>query len=279
MCDLATARPQFGSLPNSQGHSFYENQHQIPVGTTDGSGKTWSSISRAVLKTEAILRRSAPVELREAKTFKDAMDALQAMGLDVVLTASASDDALMMDERWEVIGSSNETGVILNRYLRSCNAVLSVKKNGSIEIISQDEMSDERYAQTVIYRVDNLVSNYMEGVALAQQIEQSLWTEIWEKNGGCSTIQPRVQSGHRLLIVSIHYQYHVGLRQFFHELSASSRGRHNSGGRSFVVGIGAAPMTSSSLVAVPGLSNPVDQSSRGSMVLGVPQAVQTGGMF
>ena len=132
LCDRATACPQFGFGNESRSG----NRNQIPVGTGDATAKTWTSISQAALKTEAILRQPPSVELRNAKTFQDAMDALQAMGLDVVLTSSASDDALMADEAWKMIGNPNETGACLQRYLKSCNAAYSVtqKRNHKIHL-------------------------------------------------------------------------------------------------------------------------------------------------
>ena len=135
VCDHATACPQFGN----------PDQNRIPVGAPDVAGKTWSSFSQAALKTEAILRQPPTAQLRNSDTFADAMDALQAMGLDVVLTSSASDDSLIFDEAWEIIGNPSETGACLQRYLKSRNAAYSVTQEGTIKFISRDEMKDEAY--------------------------------------------------------------------------------------------------------------------------------------
>ena len=273
LCDRATARPQFG-FGNQD-----KNPNQVPVGSPTSTGKTWSSVSLPALRTEAILQQPPSETLRQAKNFTGAMEALQSMGLDVVLTASASDDAMTPDERWEVIGNSNQTGTILNRYLKSNNAVFSVNVKGAIEIISLDEMFDERHFETIIYRVDNLANNLSEVRGLAHQIEQAVWPEVWEESGGCATIQPRIQSGHRLLIVLVHYQCHVKLRQFLYEMSVAGSGPNLAKSRSSVVAVGSTPGTLSRLVDVPEESVQAGESSRDSLSDFRQMLKQSGGAF
>ena len=277
LCDCATACPQFGFGNGSRSGK----RNQIPVGTGDATGRVWTSMSQAALKTEAILRQPPTAKLRNAETFQDAMDALQAMGLDVVLTSSASDDALTTDEAWEMIGNSNETGACLQRYLISRNAAYSVTQKGTIKFISRDEMKDEVYFQTMIYRVDHLVSNESELRALAEQIRNTLWTEDWSMGDGAgsASMQPRIQSGHRLLLVSIHYEQHVGLRQFLYELSVVGSGPTLSKSRSTAVEVGAVPETLSRLVDVPGKSDQTGQNYRDSMSDFRQMMKQNGGTF
>ena len=264
VCDPATARPQFGS----------GDKNQVPVGTFDAAGKTWSSVSHAMLETEAILRRPPTTAFLTASDIMEAIDALQAMGLDVILTSSATDDSLTGDEDWEVIGNSNETGEILGRYLRSRNAVFSVTKKGTIEIISLDEMNDERHFQTIIYRVDHLGSKLLEIVGLASQIQDSLQPENWEANSGSATIQARIQSGHSILIVSNHYQHQVSLRQFLYELSVASSGPRSVASRSKLVGVSAAQRSGSRVVNMPSASGLSGRKLVGSRVLELPKPMQ-----
>ena len=209
LCDYATAFPQEAS------------KIKTPVAVED-TGEMWNSISDAALKTEAVLKQPPTPELLMAETFFDVINALTEMKLAVHLTRSATDDALTLDEEWEVIENSNETGTILKQYLTSRNAVLSITKKGVIEIISMDEMTDVPHFQTVIYRVDRLVQDESELRALSEQIQNLLMTDEWADSGsGEAVMLPRLQSGHRLLIVSIHYQGHVKLREFLQDLSGA----------------------------------------------------------
>ena len=278
LCDPATARPQFGGESFGGGNfgGGNQNRNPVPVGIPGATGKMWNSVSQAAFRAEVILRHPPSAELREAETFAHAAKVLQSMGLDVLLTTSASDDALAPDEPWEVIGNSNETGSVLGRYLTSCNAVFSVTQKGAIEIISRDEMYDERYFQTVVYRVDNLVSNEVELKSLAVQIQETLSPEDWDLHAGSATIQPRIQSGHPLLLVSNHYQSHVMLRQFLCDLSAVSGSSVRWSGAAVAERGGRFRESGSRLIDVP------DQPSHnlgGSVVLDVPQTMQSGGMF
>ena len=276
LCDLATACPQFGG--GGYGNLGDGNQKPVAVGTAGTAVRTSNSVSQAALRAEAILRQPPTGELRNADKITDAIDALQAMGLDVILTDSATDDCLVRDEPWEIIGNPNETVAVLDRYLKSRNAVFSVTQKGAVKIISMDEMLDEQYFQTLIYRVDNLVSDDVELKALAVQIQETLFAEDWAYNGGSATIQPRNQSGHRLLLVTNHYQRQVRLRQFFNELSAAGSGRSGVLSQSKKARVGVAHETMSRLVDVPDASDQRSQSS-GPMVLGVPETVQSGGVF
>jgi len=260
LCDPATARPQFGGENFGGGN---QNRNPVPVGIPGATGKMWNSVSQAAFRAEVILRHPPSAELRKAETFAHAAKVLQSMGLDVVLTTSASDDALTPDEPWEVIGNSNETGIVLGRYLTSRNAVFSVTQKGAIEIISRDE-------------VDNLVSNEVELKSLAVQIQETLSPEDWDLHAGSATIQPRIQSGHPLLLVSNHYQSHVMLRQFLYDLSAVSGSSVRWSGAAVAERGGRFRESGSRLIEVP------DQPSHnlgGSVVLDVPQAMQSGGMF
>ena len=128
-------------------------------------------------------------------------------------------------------------------------------------------MKDEVYFQTMIYQVDHLVSNESELRALAEQIRNTLWTEDWSMGDGAgsATMQPRIQSGHRLLLVSIHYEQHVGLRQFLNEMSVAGSGPNLVKSRSSVVEVGSASGTLSRLVDVPGESDQAGESSRDSL--------------
>lgn len=201
---------------------------QITVGSTDSSRKVWNSISHPALATEAMLRSSAPRTLLEENVFSDAVEALENMGLDIDLTTSATDDSLTMDETWQRRGASEETGELLRRYLRSRNAVYEVTKAGAIKIISMDEMNDEGYSQTIVYRVNHLAADYQELVLLKKQIQHAFQSEQWsDYSGGSASISPRIQSGHRLLLVSTHYHYHTQLRQLLHELSVATAGLPN----------------------------------------------------
>lgn len=197
---------------------------QIDVGATDTSGKVWSSISHPALATEAILQAPAPASLLKATQFSGAVEILESIGLDIDLTDSAIDDSLALDEDWEVDDNVQETGELLGRYLRNKNAVYEVTKSGTVKIISMDEMDDEYYCQTIVYRVNHLAENYQELAILRQQIQAAFLYAQWEDGGGASTIIPRLQNGHRILIVSTHYQYHVRFRQLLHELTVATAG-------------------------------------------------------
>lgn len=252
---------------------------QPSVGSTDASGKIWSSMSQAALKTEAILRQPIPSALRNADDFSDAMDVLHGLGLDTVLTASAQDDALMEDERWEVIGNPNEIGVALSRYLESQNAVYAVTSKGVLRFISLDEMSDPKHFQTVVYRVDHLARDARELTALARQIQDSLVVDEWQWGGGQATMKPRLQSGRRLLIVSIHYQNHAKLRQLLYELAVSTNGSPAYRSRSTVVGTGVTRSSTSRVVEVPGATSRRRKTDRRSMTLGLRRPMPPGGVF
>jgi xanthine dehydrogenase iron-sulfur cluster and FAD-binding subunit A len=181
-------------------------------------------MSHAALKTEALLRKPLTSALYNAQDIVEVMEALHEMGLDTVLTTSATEDSLTPDETWEIIGNSNEIGVTLTRYLRSHNAVYEVSKKGAIRFISADEMNDAIHFQTIVYRVDHLARDFRELTALADQIQSTFLRDNWEYGGGSATMQPRIQSGHRLLIVSIHYQHHLMLQQFLYELTVATTG-------------------------------------------------------
>ena len=197
---------------------------QIDVGSTGASKKVWSSISHPALATEAILRSPVPSALLRPTQFSEAVAVLRNMGIDIDVTPSATDDSLMMDEKWEVDGNTQKTGELLHRYLRNKNAVYEVTKSGVVKIISMDEMEDERYSQTIVYRVNHLAENYQELVMLTQQIQDSFLTDQWDESGGSASIGPRLQGGHRILMVSTHYQHHVRFRQLLHELTTATAG-------------------------------------------------------
>ena len=198
----------------TQGHGFV-------VGATDALGKVWSSISHPALATEAILQTPVPATLLDPSQFSGAVEVLQSMGIDIDVTSSATDDSLAMDEEWDVDGRNVlETGELLRRYLREKNAVYEVTKSGTMKIISMDEMDDDRYFQTIVYRVNHLARNYQELAILNQQIQGT--HEQWENNGGASMITPRIQGGHRILMVPTHYQYHVRFRRLLHELTVAT---------------------------------------------------------
>ena len=197
---------------------------QINVGATDASGKVWSSISHPALATEAILQAPVPATLLGPSQFSDAVEVLRNMGIDVDVTSSATDDSLAMDDEWEVDRNVQEIGELLRRYLREKNAVYEVTKSGTVKIISMDEMDDDRYFQTIVYRVNHLAGNYQELVVLKQQIQDTFTYAQWEDNGGSSSISPRLQGGHRILMVSTHYHYHVRFRQLLHELTTATAG-------------------------------------------------------
>ena len=197
---------------------------QIDVGATDASGKVWSSISHPALATEAILQAPVPATLLGPSQFSGAVEVLRSMGIDIDVTSSATDDSLTMDDEWEVDRNVQEIGELLRRYLRERNAVYEVTKSGTVKIISMDEMDDDRYFQTIVYRVNHLAGNYQELAILRQQIQDTFAYAQWEDNGGSSSISPRLQGGHRILMVSTHYQYHVRFRQLLHELTVATAG-------------------------------------------------------
>ena len=196
-----------------------ENPVQATESVADAPKEIWSSSSKAALKTEAMLRQPPTTELVDANTFVDAASVLQKMGLDIYLTVSAQNDSLTGEEDWEIIGNSNEIGIALQRYCKSLNSAFSVMQDGSIELISRDEMRDEQYFQTRIYRVDHLVSNENELKALAKHITTATFTKQWDPASGNAVMQPRLQSGHRLLVVSIHYESQLIIRQLLQDLS------------------------------------------------------------
>ena len=197
---------------------------QIDVGATDASGKVWSSISHPALATEAILQAPVPATLLGPSQFSGAVEVLRSMGIDIDVTSSATDDSLTMDDEWEVDRNVQEIGELLRRYLRERNAVYEVTKSGTVKIISMDEMDDDRYFQTIVYRVNHLAGNYQELAILRQQIQDTFAYAQWEDNGGSSSISPRLQGGHRILMVSTHYQCHVRFRQLLHELTVATSG-------------------------------------------------------
>ncbi|MDB2687144.1 hypothetical protein N9Y42_08010, partial [Mariniblastus sp.] len=199
--------------------SASENSVQAAESVADAPKKIWNSSSKAALKTEAILRKPPTTELVDAETFVDAANVLKEMGLDIYSTASAKDDCLTDEGDWEMIGNSNEIGIALQRYCKSRNSAFSVMQDGSIEFISRAEMRDEQYFQTRIYRVDHLVSNENELKALAKHITTATFTKQWDPASGSAVMQPRLQSGHRLLVVSIHYESQLKIRQLLQDLS------------------------------------------------------------
>ena len=156
--------------------------------------------------------------MRKAVTFEDALEALKENGFPVVVDQSALDDAVEMDSKMEVFDHGFSVDQWLRYAMLKLNATFIITRQGTLRFISLDEASDAKYFQTVVYNVSPLAEDWRTVFILANQIQVSVARDEWEDAGGSATMQPRVQDGQQLLIITCNDRTHHQVRWLLDEL-------------------------------------------------------------
>jgi len=186
-------------------------QSAISSVSARGSNVVPNSITAAQRSTEKMLSRPASSfsignnETLEASEFFDLLNVT--VFIDINLEGSFETD----DELTFRTGVS--MGKALKRALAEFDAVHTVSPDGSILIISIDDVSEPEYMSTVIYDVSNLAGSIEQARRLEWFMMETVDPDGWEDNGsGNGAASIYAYNGRILMAIKQSYSTHLKVR-------------------------------------------------------------------
>ncbi len=226
-----------------------------------------NSLSDAFLRTELFL--SQPIDWTQL-TVEQFAERLRANGIAVAVDYAGLD---INESKVLKLANSPSLAQSLGNGLATFEATFSILHNGTLKIISTDDVDELEYFINVIYDISSLATNWYEAEDVLASVQDTVWTDSWLDTGsGQGTIMVAsnfAQTGQYHLVVGQSFQAQMAVRRTLNDLARLGGGSKRTGKIPQIRG-----GVPSSTVALPGHERELRRSRYGFQggVFSVPSA-------
>ena len=203
----------------TQSSVFSASDSQTQFQSFNGQDSTIpNSLTRAQLETESLLAQPVSNFAIRCNQLVEASEVINSIDVTVFMDTNLEG---MFDGETEIaMRSGVSMAHSLSKALRSADAEYLIESDGSILLISIDDVNESEYLSTLTYDVTYIASTESRADRLAQVLFNTIYSDTWEMNGGGNgTISVYQINGRVLLTINQSQRVHRSIRRHFDVVS------------------------------------------------------------